>query len=1818
MRKRTFAAVTAILAIVFGGLVAPSVALAADDDAALNISKTVVGTKTQFVPGDRFDYEIQIGCSSPTSPGCVDAALLDTLPAPLVLDPAMSSPVVASIAGGGDSTITYSTDANGRDSFKVEPKHAFATGTGLKVGYTMLVTVSVLVPTTTSGEFNGATVTNTAAVDAANAEEVDSSADVTLAVQTTLAPSLNKTVAPSSTLPAVAGRDIAWTLKPGNASNQSVDTITVQDPANPPVANLGYLDITSLDITDPVGATGKVIEYYVGSAWTTTAPTPLGQADGVRVTFTGSFAPGAEGAVVVHSVTNDTVRSIARDTSVAITNDAVTTVSKNGTTSAPVSDTASVTVANRDPDVSITKTFDRSDLVSGQSTTANVVATVGAQDVTQLRITEPSAGQPNFTAQGLVFDGFGDELEWPEGATSAKIEYTYAAGCVGSSGTTTTPHTLPAPTAGCIVEGFIVTFTAAGDDIPAGAYAVLPLEVTALPVTTTAVRTGTNHVDAYVQNTDGASGTDAADASVTVAPLLVDTEVSKSITPGTVFGVAGTDARIALTGKVHDDSTIGSESLIISDPVDPAADPDFWNAFTPATIDNTDIAVCTSLTVRYWSKQDEAWTVFPGADAVVGPVSKWRLDIPANLRADIGGIQYEVLPTCTPLLPPGFVMHSYMQVDVTATHSTDETYTNVARSAVHNPDAIVPDATDDAQDDITVIPVSNNGGTGPGSVDLIDKAWLDTSVPALSKERRELRLGWSTQGLNLTSVELSDPGSDGERTNVATSVYDAFNLVEIRPITPAIDPLIVNDRVTKVELYTGAAGDPWQDITASACALGCEGRFGGYTLSAQEQQSALGVRITFTEGTAGEGVGSSYERRPVNLVFELRDKPRSDASGWVLGNLHGQTYNMTEPAWVNNTASARGVNTATGVDVTSGASDDIQIVDSPINVSMTKTFDQDELGLPHAGVTQADFPLISSTLTAKNDSATRVSSMVITDPAATQADPTAFDALNLYSIDAITVPTGMSEADAKVTLTRAGGTSEHTIAQARALTSTSLADVTAIALSFERADELPVIVAGAEGRLGLTWQLRKTHRGSGAPVTETGVVFTNVASTQLDSPGRVQCPAAGCSTGATTASDTFALVAANYSVVASKSITPATVAENGSKAYTSTLSARPAGNARTTELTITDFAATFWNTMDYVSSSITLPAPVNAVKMDVLVDGGGHDVTYGFFNGGLVSYCDGNLVGPTSPCIVEGNWVYTNSGHTVGLGVPSGVNPSEVVGVRYTMQSVVNGVPQQWERPHNPTVNVNVKTMRRDFLRSDPTTLVSTTRPGLAPNLGETTAGTITNSMFAVGTAQFGPTQTFVERDDALATTRVTHLTNSIKVTKTRGSTNTVNPAGPVNFVMEVTNTGQWDMTGFALTDQVGLVDGASPLVEPMPAGYTFAITGPGAPSGNAGFSASLNTATGELSITNSNPAFVFKSGWKLTISAPLRFRAGLSPDQTVTNRITATADRAFERCESTTTDMVAKPVATNVAECTADTAVVPRASATVAMKKWVKGDGAGDPATTADDLGVLNVIGDGDDCNPSTPGLTSDGFTSYPCAPITRPGGEASWRLDFRNTGNTAAKVVAAVDVLPAPGDRGVIVGAARGSQFAVSLLGKLGDNLDQLADGALGTLRAYYSPAVLSAACNTNAVQVHTANAAPNSGCAFNWVEFTAATPESELATARSIKFVTEFSNLADAKPGPGLQPGETLSITFNTRTPFLLPAEGADAEGTPVAYNSFAGSSRTVATTTQAERAELVLEPQRVGIATATGQLNLRRSSRRRRSAAASSCPRATSSS
>ncbi|MFE6994981.1 DUF5979 domain-containing protein [Microbacterium sp. NPDC057659] len=1807
-QNRFLASVTALLFAAASVFVA-AVPAAAADTAQYGIQKTAV-EQGPFGPGDTITYQIVVNCSSTNEGGCDDTVLSDSLPEPLMFNPAITPAVTVQLnAPSGQPIGEYDrqidTDGN---SFTVTPATDLsATPKTWAGGNSMTVTVNAIVKPDADGTWDGKTVTNTASVDGSNAPVANSTADVTLDVVTTLVPSIEKTVSPTGTLPAVPGQAIDWTVTPGNASNQNVDTIVVQDPVSPPGTFGDYLDVTGIDVTAPDGTTGTTTEYWVNGAWTTTEPDPVSDAQGVRVTFTGTFAPGATGKVVVHTETNDAVTGIPDGTQQTVTNDASTTVSKAGDTSDPVTDDASITLAQRKPDVTIEKSFADNTLVSGQSTTANIKATVGEQNVQTLTITEPSAGTPTFTEQGLSFDGFADGVEWPVAATSAEITYTYS-DCPDSTASTTTKNTLPAAESGCTVEGFTVVFSAEGDDIVSGAYAALPLEVTALP-TETAV-SSTNAVDTAVENTQGQTGTDDASASFTIEPLTIDTSVTKEIIPDTIWGVPGTDASMTLTGNVTPESTAGSEKLVISDPVDPAAGSEFWDNFTATEIDNTDIPQCTTLTVRYWPKStDGPWTDLPGATAVPGPEQLWSYQIPADLQDDIGGIQFEYLPAegdgCPALLPPGFTVVTHLDVSVTQPHDTEVTYDNDAQSLVDNPDA-GGEKTDTATDDIHLLPID---GDGPGA-DFLDKAWTpDDDVPALSGDVRTARLLWSTDGLNISEMTLSDISETQDPTATADSVYDAFDLVRIDPITPQSDPLIVNDRITEVSLYLDGQG--WTDITGQACGNGCDGQFGGYTLTEEQAADTLAMRIVLTEKTPGAGVGSSYDRRPLDLDFRVRDTLRSDPTKPVLGDLHPYGYNTGQPGLVDNTASAHGVNTSTGVDSTDVADDTILIVDEPINASTTKSFDQDQLGLPDPalGVDPADYPLISATITATNTSAAKVSGMVIDDPTDGEAlSDTVFDTLNLYDIDAIQVPNGISEDETTVTLSRSGATTDYSYAEALALGPDDLADVTGVSIAFRSADGAAVIPTNGTGGITLTWQLREELRSApGTPVTVTpaGDTIVNDTHTQLESAVLEDCADNQCGTGAADASDSFIIVGASYSITTTKSIDPASVYEDESKDYTTQLGGRPNGTARATSFTLTDTTPTFWNTMDYTGAQITVPAPVNQVAMDVLSAG----VAYTQGPGGeLLALCNGLPLTDASPCWVQGDWVDASPGDTVSFDLPTGVtDPTAVVGVRFRAQEVDgDGNVLQWERPYNPQLTYSLNTERRETLRNDPSTLVSTTRPDLEPNPGETDLGVISDDVQSSSDAQFGQ-QKFTENGAAADDTVVQHRPNSVKITKTRGSSALVSPSGTIPYIVTVTNTGQWDMTGFHLVDQVQTDANGSLLVEPDPPAYTFTLTGSGAPSGDPGFTASLNEQTGELTVDGPDD-FVFMHGWALTMHAPLKFRDDVTPDTVVTNAATVTSDRLFETCEGTTVvdgkDLTPKPVENTppgIEECSADTSIAPLANATIAAKKYVKGNDGGDPTVAGDDdLGVLNVNGDAAACDASKGGVTNDGYYSFPCAPVIRPGGVETWRVDFTNTGNTAARVLAAVDVLPSVDDQGVIVPGDRGSQYGVTLTGSITANFAELADRAsLDDAGIFVSNVELSQSCNANAIKVYTENAAPDPGCPFNWVRATTSTTPEVLKAARSVLMVLEYQNPDGVSPAPGLRPGETLRMTFDTQTPFQLPAESAVPNGLPVAYNSFATASRSNQTVTQPERPSLVVEPQKVGVATATGQLLLSKS-------------------
>ena len=116
-------------------------------------------------------------------------------------------------------------------------------------GYRMTITVNAIVDPAADGTWDGATVTNTATTTGDNAPTQNASADVTLDVETTLVPSIAKSVTPTGTIPAVPGQPVDWTVTPGNDSNQNVDTIVVQDPVTPPGDFGGYLDVTGVDIT---------------------------------------------------------------------------------------------------------------------------------------------------------------------------------------------------------------------------------------------------------------------------------------------------------------------------------------------------------------------------------------------------------------------------------------------------------------------------------------------------------------------------------------------------------------------------------------------------------------------------------------------------------------------------------------------------------------------------------------------------------------------------------------------------------------------------------------------------------------------------------------------------------------------------------------------------------------------------------------------------------------------------------------------------------------------------------------------------------------------------------------------------------------------------------------------------------------------------------------------------------------------------------------------------------------------------------------------------------------------------------------------------------------------------------------------------------------------------------------------------------------------------------------------------------------------------------------------------------------------------------
>ncbi len=887
----------AAAAVVLASVLVPAPAQAAIDS-SLQITKTAAAGPYQ--PGDVFSYTITTICSSPTAPGCINAAITDILPQPLVFDPGHANPVIATVAGGGTSTVAI-TGSTFRVAFT---KSLGGSDIGLVQAKQATVTVWVKIPADASAD-NAGLITNTARIAADNADPKTASADVTLTIPSRLAVDVDKERTSAATVPATPGAPVEWQISGTNDSNKKVDTLVLQDPADPSSPSTGpfeYLDLRDLDpFTPPAGATGLTFEWLgSGGAWNTSytgglpvpggpatmLPSPTTDVYGVRFTFTSATPAipiGATATIGLSTVTRANVATIPSPSTVTVTNTVTGYVGSGGTSSATDTDDAVVSIANEPPTVQTSKSFDDDFLLGGESTVATIRSDNGFLPVHTMTIVDPGSGV-DFDAQGLQFQGFlASDIEWPRDADTASITYTYAGGGTETL-TTTALDTLPAPTGD--VVGFSVTFTAPGDGIEPSAYASLPYTVRADPVSGSAPVDVVNTTTTTVTDTTARTGTASDSDTLQRLPRQISTEVSKSFTPDELYAAPGATTLVSLIGTVspRPDSTIGSDYLTLTDPATPSATPTaFWDCFQAQGVTDTDIPAGTTLQLDAWN--GTAWVPLASQ---AGPQSSWSYTIPSAQRAAIQGIRFTFTPAPGTKLSPGFNVAPNFRTavrsgaDCTAI-TADETIPNTVESEVANAANALGPVTADDVDELTLH--STTGGPGP---DLIDKTWVDPADPsatvdpvtvgALTGETRIAKLLWSTQGLAFDSMTLTDPATPTELSDVTTSIYNAFDLTQILPITAAQDPYITADRVSSVQVYSDST-DTWVDITGAACAAGCVGQFGGYTIPAGngvgQRGDVIGVRLTFVSRTSGEPVAiSSGNTRAARLAFQVRDRKR--------------------------------------------------------------------------------------------------------------------------------------------------------------------------------------------------------------------------------------------------------------------------------------------------------------------------------------------------------------------------------------------------------------------------------------------------------------------------------------------------------------------------------------------------------------------------------------------------------------------------------------------------------------------------------------------------------------------------------------------------------------------------------------------------------------------------------------------------------------------------------------------------------------------------------------------------------------------------------
>lgn len=1503
------------------------------------------------------------------------------------------------------------------------------------------------------------------------------------------------------------------TIGATQSSNVPASALLLQDPADPALAPDGASELPAqnpFNFVDfagfsspadptanlPLGADSAVVQVYRfdGSSyhweiWNEAIPND--EIAGVRIAYTsstGGIVPGAsvsQGFTVAQRATNLTTgESISAGWQA--TNEVLATVEVAG--EQPVSKRASAEfeVAPEAIDVSAQKRFYA---VPGGTETTNLVGvtagdTVGvvlrainpeaprSATLDTLTIVEPGTGSnAEFLGENLQFAGFDNsdlDAIWPTGATGATLTWLHDGGPTVVS--VDAGSALPSAPSGQTISGFTIAFegqiapntaaeirylikTSASDDFVAPGATVGPLR---------------NSIDVVGTRSGHEDESAKAEANLSLVAPRIDVQIDKRVGPGTVLPGQYVVVQLDTEVKTDGGRTKPTE-IVVEDRL--TASGTFWDAFDAKQIlppisrpvNNADPATQADLSIYYLDAAGD-WVLVPGG---TNPVE----DQPLNVPTGATGLRFVYtnangLSQTTYVKPNiAFAARDALRSDPTQPTATDfetvERYENVAtaKGAGQLDDRVVTGHDDDSE----IVGVRGNPGHGPGpgigGGIWTAKQWADRVLTSQSGATTSTVQSWVATERGYATVQLQDPAVP--TASGAGTVFEAFNLTHIRPIrisgaaaNGTVDPRLRWDLVTDVQLYDGTDWTSVTDVPGGSWMN--DSGFKGYALTAEQQQTTVGVRLVLAENAdarraaadagdltapkVGDGVSASADIRSFRLDWQLRETART-ADGSLKWVKNGDTPFNCEggsSGCVDNIFAAIGTRTDGSSD-TDTANDTIGLLDGKTNVDLVKSVqpldpvsgqpsgdfaDSIEMIVPNPGeLAASDYPRARYTLTATNAStepqgargAMKLAKLRITDtrgpvdvaigekqfsgrdyPGEVNGQGNHFDTFDLTGVSYGPLPAYIDTAESQVELWVHDGTAagqEHVFTLQQVL------------------DSDPAFLSLLPDVIGVATTFSSTDPAHTGNQITVGTEFAMHLDVQMRQTSRLTGEAIKGGDLVSRESVPNQAVTRGWDAVIDPLTQPndfddATVRLTQANVRVALQKQVSVQHGAQSDDTIYEVDPTAPVDVLLTATSNGSTAPLNTLRIE-------DDTTSFWDRFEFDSF--GSVSNPTDADSAQlqvklgADWVAYDE---------FDADPADIRGVAVVFSRAEgNGLFPQGATSWNASwggAQLPFTVKLRDGAEVD-----------WSGDLEENTAKTVAQN------DQYGEAN--ASADDEVLFSPGTHALKVEKRAPNDTSTHQVDPLVALPWQLVFTNTG----SGYLPITRV---------LDELPAslswdGEAISYTSTPGTSGVSGLTADPAQIAVELSDAGDSLAFTWPSGQRMHPGESMTIELGLilqplPTGQQATNSVTVKTGVALDVCEQPNTfgQHPVAPAAND--ECSNNNFVQPRAGTVVGAVKTVNGEYID---TLGEDLvhGALDVRA-GDECQPGSYRPIGSDYTRNPCASYTAVGATDTWKLQHLNTGSNPLSRMVIVDMMPALGDKMLAGGAARGSTFKPVLMGE------------------------------------------------------------------------------------------------------------------------------------------------------------------------------------